>query len=412
METNGRLREGALKVIESERTTDPRLELEEARATTYHRALLWLSVLGLLFVRRWKSLILVASLPVYTVLVHTSILFINRYFLPAMPAVILLVGAGIWGTGLVAWGWGRRAWSRSRGGEPAESPEGNASEGAVAASETRVVRPDLTRRQWRNATLLAFGVSVVTWAFLDLAVNPAAPLTLEVGSDVPLAGYISSHRRVPLVSTTRAAISPERVSVEGGVSRPVTVTITPLGEVNEKSMGTEVWLYSVASEAQSVDASSWATLGIPAPWVISGAALLNAQGVPVPLEIGLQARGYVDVTLTKHNFSGGVRLVLDGVSRDVDLYDTIGGQYPIRMLLPVGEDVLQRIVVSVPRTADNITLALTGGPRLVRLHRATLDSPNPWSWTPGEQGDVRLDSGVEEVRRTRGPLRARDRRER
>ncbi|MEI7815307.1 MAG: hypothetical protein WCJ13_11050 [Coriobacteriia bacterium] len=63
----------------------------------YQAFLLLAALVGLLFIRRSPRLALVASVPIYFMLVHSVTLFINRYFYPAMPAVILLAAAGVYG---------------------------------------------------------------------------------------------------------------------------------------------------------------------------------------------------------------------------------------------------------------------------------------------------------------------------
>ena len=74
--------------------------LESASHVTHvqHWLMLAAAALGLVFARRWPSLWLVATVPVYAVLVHSTILFIPRYFFPAMPAVILMAAAGVYGS--------------------------------------------------------------------------------------------------------------------------------------------------------------------------------------------------------------------------------------------------------------------------------------------------------------------------
>ena len=63
--------------------------------TFYQWALLLLAALGVLSSRKWPRLVLVASVPLYAVLVHAPILIMPRYFFPAMPAVILLAATGL-----------------------------------------------------------------------------------------------------------------------------------------------------------------------------------------------------------------------------------------------------------------------------------------------------------------------------
>jgi len=64
-------------------------------ARYYHVALLVSAVPGLVLVRRSPRMLLALSLPLYSMVVHLPTLFINRYFFPVMPAVILSAGAVI-----------------------------------------------------------------------------------------------------------------------------------------------------------------------------------------------------------------------------------------------------------------------------------------------------------------------------
>jgi hypothetical protein len=68
----------------------------ERFAVPYQGLLLVLAVGALAFVRRSPRLAVVASVPIYTIAVYSGTLFINRYFVPAMPAVIVLAAAFVY----------------------------------------------------------------------------------------------------------------------------------------------------------------------------------------------------------------------------------------------------------------------------------------------------------------------------
>ena len=78
--------------------------------------LLGLSAASLLFVRRWPRLLLMASIVVYTVLMHATIYIFARLIFPVMPAIILLAAAGLTGLGhmILRGGAGEAAVSRCR----------------------------------------------------------------------------------------------------------------------------------------------------------------------------------------------------------------------------------------------------------------------------------------------------------
>jgi hypothetical protein len=74
----------------------PMLGTLERTTVLYQKVLLLLAGVSLFFVRRNPRLLLVASLPAYAILVHSMVLFIERYFFPAMPAVIVMASSGAW----------------------------------------------------------------------------------------------------------------------------------------------------------------------------------------------------------------------------------------------------------------------------------------------------------------------------
>jgi hypothetical protein len=63
----------------------------------YHMAILGFAFAGLVLFWRRAVIWVLASVPVYYALVHTAILFMVRYFYPAMPALILLAAVGVIG---------------------------------------------------------------------------------------------------------------------------------------------------------------------------------------------------------------------------------------------------------------------------------------------------------------------------
>lgn len=74
----------------------------------YQYALVAFAIVGVLFVRRSRRLLVVLSVPLYTVAVHALTLFTNRYFFPAMPAVIVAAAAAGYGVYSVAVRWIRQ----------------------------------------------------------------------------------------------------------------------------------------------------------------------------------------------------------------------------------------------------------------------------------------------------------------
>lgn len=65
--------------------------------TWYHQMILLLAGVGLALGRRRMVVWVLASIPLYFAVVHTIILFMVRYFYPAMPALFVLAALGICG---------------------------------------------------------------------------------------------------------------------------------------------------------------------------------------------------------------------------------------------------------------------------------------------------------------------------
>lgn len=391
---NGKAPDGALQVGEAYRIDDPGLATAEDDATRYHHALVILGLLSVFLVRRWPRLLLVAGVPLYTVAVHTAILFINRYFLPAMPAVILLAAAAMWGTGLLVWRLVQRL-VLPRLGIRAELPTGPAT-----ADVAPPIVPTFSRAGTRGrAFVAALCAAGVVWVLLCLLAPPKSPFAIELGSDLPVSGSVSYDTVLPWARRTELAIAPEWVSPQGAPSRELTVTLLPLGKFNPDGVSDEVWLYSVTSAAETVDETNWDSLALPPAWERKGSTLLWPGGEKMPLSIPLESSGFVDLEFLRHRWSGGVRVTVDGVSRDVDLHSVAGGRSVVRMLTSVPLEVDQRLDVVVPDTARSLTLRLTDGPRLVRISGASWGRRQPWSWSPQTGAGFELGQGVTVVER-------------
>lgn len=79
----------------------------------YHLLILALALLGMALNARKPLAWLLLSIPVYYALVHTAILFMVRYFYPAMPALMLLAALGV--TSAPGWAAGACRMLRHRG---------------------------------------------------------------------------------------------------------------------------------------------------------------------------------------------------------------------------------------------------------------------------------------------------------
>lgn len=356
-----------------------------SRMIDYQRLLVVLAPFSLLFIRRWPRVALVASVPAYTVLVHVPILFLSRYFFPAMPAVILLAAVTLSGGVLLACraiAAGRKRWMPEHATFTMVGLRSAVVGWFTHGSHARA------RRALLVTLLVCLG-----WLFAKSVMTPEKTLVVTLNSNRPVTGSISCTSWIPWMGTT-VSINPENVSVGTASSRDLTLTITPLGRVNQRSKGAEVWLLQVSSDAEVLGEGQWNDHPLPESWRREGRALVNASGDSEPLEIGLRAGGYIDVKLLSHPFSGGVRVSAEGQSRDVDLYASRGGESTFRVLLPVPLESSQRVEALLPPSTRDITLTLSGGPRTVRFQGAEWLASVPWSWSPDSGESLELGQGV------------------
>lgn len=252
----------------------------------------------------------------------------------------------------------------------------------------------ITRLSWPNRAVLGLLAGVLAWTGLKVISVPLDQLRIDLASDRSVAGTLSYRGTFPSSGTRSQVILPEQVTPAAGEARDVTVTVTPLGKRNPKSQRSEVWLYEISSRYESLGATRWAQMRLPAPWVVNGTAALNAAGTPVPLGVPLKASGYVDVRLMAHPWSGLVDVSVGDRSRRIDLYAKPGRETAFRVLLPVPLQTPQRIGTAIPASANSFTVTFAGGPRLVRLERARLGGADPWRWNPSKMSDMKLGSGV------------------
>jgi 4-amino-4-deoxy-L-arabinose transferase-like glycosyltransferase len=69
----------------------------------YHELLVLLALGALALMWRSRRLFIVASVPAYVIAVYSTTLFIDRYFLPSMPAVVLMAAASVFWVGAKTW---------------------------------------------------------------------------------------------------------------------------------------------------------------------------------------------------------------------------------------------------------------------------------------------------------------------
>jgi hypothetical protein len=225
---------------------------------------------------------------------------------------------------------------------------------------------------------------VISWLLLKLILVPEDPLIVHLGSDKVLTGYIEYSTTLPWARSAQQVLSPEQITLEDGQPREVTLVLEPLGQSHPQGLGSEIWIYEIASELERIGPERFDSLHLPASWKYDEKrrAIVFLGGEHTPLSLRLKAIGKVSLRLLRHPWSGQARITVDGMSRVVDLYSSEFRRVQEVFLLQLPLEVTQRIETVLPRTTQQARLVFTGGPRLVRLERVEWHSRSVWAWDP------------------------------
>jgi hypothetical protein len=231
---------------------------------------------------------------------------------------------------------------------------------------------------------LASVTAVISWLLLKLILVPEDPLIVHLGSDKVLTGYIEYSTTLPWARSAQQVLSPEQITLEDGQPREVTLVLEPLGQSHPQGLGSEIWIYEIASELERIGPERFDSLHLPASWKYDEKrrAIVFLGGEHTPLSLRLKAIGKVSLRLLRHPWSGQARVTVDGMSRVVDLYSSEFRRVQEVFLLQLPLEVTQRIETVLPRTTQQARLVFTGGPRLVRLERVEWHSRSVWAWDP------------------------------
>jgi hypothetical protein len=239
---------------------------------------------------------------------------------------------------------------------------------------------------------------VISWLLLKLILVPEDPLIVHLGSDKVLTGHIEYSTTLPWARSAQQVLSPEQITLEDGQPREVTLVLEPLGQSHPQGLGSEIWIYEIASELERIGPERFDSLHLPASWKYDEKrrAIVFLGGEHTPLSLRLKAIGKVSLRLLRHPWSGQVRITVDGMSRVVDLYAwrAVARRVQEVFLLQLPLEVTQRIETVLPRTTQQARLVFTGGPRLVRLERAEWHSRLVWAWDP-ERDTLEVGPGVQ-----------------
>jgi hypothetical protein len=237
--------------------------------------------------------------------------------------------------------------------------------------------------QLRRIFLASF-TAVISWLLLKLILVPEDTLIVHLGSDKVLTGYIEYSTTLPWARSAQQVLSPEQITLEDGQPREVTLVLEPLGQSHPQGLGSEIWIYEIASELERVGPERFDSLHLPASWKYDEKrrAIVFLGGEHTPLSLRLKAIGKVSLRLLRHPWSGQARVTVDGMSRVVDLYSSEFRRVQEVFLLQLPLEVTQRIETVLPRTTQQARLVFTGGPRLVRLERVEWHSRSVWAWDP------------------------------
>jgi hypothetical protein len=243
--------------------------------------------------------------------------------------------------------------------------------------------------------LLAIVASVISWLLLKLILVPEDPLIIQLGSDKVLEGAIEYSTVLPGAGSVQKVLSPEQITIKDGQPREVVIVLEPLGQSFPQGLGSEIWIYEITSEFERIGPEHFDSLFLSASWKYDEKhrAIVFLGGEQNPLTMRLKATGKVSLHLLKHPWSGQVRITVDGLTRVIDLYDPGFRRTQETFLLQIPLEFTQRIETVLPRITQQVRLAFTGGPRLVRLERAEWHSRSIWTWDPN-YGDIEVGPGV------------------
>jgi len=164
----------------------------------------------------------------------------------------------------------------------------------------------------------------------------------------------------------------------------IELQITALGEKNPASHGSEVWLngWPEGVSAARLARRSSTKLG----WEVRGPQLLSYRDQPATIAMRTNVAPDGSFTFGRHDYSGRVRLTINGVTRVLDLYAADPGQGPIVVPLsdfPLGAikpfGFLGRFLRAVGIAAAAVFVALAGlGVLLARLQPGAEPSRPLW----------------------------------
>ena len=272
--------------------------------------------------------------------------------------------------------WCAREREDSQDEKPTSAPE-------VHAVEFEDTRWAAAIHGWRGSSL-ALAIAILAWTGLKVASAPVRPLSVDVGSDKLITGWVSYDSVVPGAGSSRSAIASGRLRVRGAAARDTTVSLEPMASKTPRAKGRRSGVYSVVSSLNRCRArvgprSRCRPLGPSSP-----VPRLMATGAPVALEVPLQAAGYIEVDVLKHPWSG-TSGATDGASRTVIF--TTRRHYGH---LPSSSRYSNRVQATYPHYAS--VRGYTSDPHVRRrsqtpeTERAELSGPSPWHWRPSDAG--------------------------
>lgn len=247
--------------------------------------------------------------------------------------------------------------------------------------------------------------ALLSWMLLSQQLRRPDTMQLEFQSDRAVVGRLSWQQ---------AGVSPQpgvNILYSDGqqltrTTYPISLTFEALRSENPASQSNQVWIYSIRTD--TAESSNWQQYpNPPASWVPmfdDGIAKLDAimfpGGPPQPFTYQTTTtNGRIFLNVLAHPWSGGVRVTVNGRSRDFDLYDPGGVVRILQLSAPKNLKDTSRLSAAVPSNQASLRWNLADQPSEFKLSRMILSGSRSWAWNAG--GDIpRLGTGAKLITNT------------
>jgi hypothetical protein len=168
---------------------------------------------------------------------------------------------------------------------------------------------------------------------------------------------------------------------------PVTVTLEPIPSPSGQAQGNQVWLFDIQTDRQR--SSGWESFKnkFP-PWepmvdtgISKRKAIVFPGGPTQPFTYTtVTENGQVVISLLSHAWSGGVRIDINGVSREFDLYGP-GTVKLLRLAAPRSIDTITNLTVrDIPPDQPTLRWNLAEQSSMLKLTSVRITGSREWQW--------------------------------